>query len=56
MLRSVGSGSILLRALFELGWGYGGAFFAGHAFWAEVGGDIAFVALGEFLGSLKKVL
>ena len=29
-------------------------FFAGHAFWAEVGGDISFVTLGEFLGSLKK--
>ena len=29
--------------------------FAGHAFWAEVGGDISFVTLGEFLGSLKKI-
>ena len=37
------------------GSGYGGVFFAGHAFWAEVGGDISFVTLGEFLGSLKKV-
>ena len=38
------------------GSGYGGVFFAGHAFWAEVGGDISFATLGEFLGSLKKVL
>ena len=38
------------------GLGYGGVFSAGHAFWAEVGLDISFVTLGEFLGSLKKVL
>ena len=38
------------------GSGSGSVLFAGHAFWAEVGGDISFVTLGEFLGSLKKVL
>ena len=31
-------------------------FFAGHAFLAEVGGDISFVTLGEFLAFLKKGL
>ena len=41
---------------YSQGLGYGGVLFAGHAFWAEVGGDISFVTLGEFLGSLKKVL
>ena len=30
------------------GSGYGGVLFAGHAFLAEVGGDISFVTLGEF--------
>ena len=32
-----------------------GVFFAGHAFEAEVCGDMSFVTLGEFLGLLKKV-
>ena len=30
-------------------------FFAGHAFLAEIGGNISSVTLGEFLGLLKKV-
>ena len=39
---------------YSQGLGYGGVPFAGHAFWAEVGGDISFVTLEEFLGSLQK--
>ena len=38
------------------GLGYGGVPFAGHAFWAEVGGAIIFVTLGEFPGLHKNVL
>ena len=47
---------LLVFSLTLTGFGYGGVFFAGHAFLAEVGGYISFVTIGEFLGLLKKVL
>ena len=39
---------------YSQGLGYGGVPFAGHAFWAEVGGDISFVTLGSFLDHSTK--
>ena len=47
---------LLVLSLIFTGLGLRRCAFAGHAFLAEVGGGIIYVTLGEFLGSLKKVL
>ena len=40
---------LLVFSLILTGFGLRRCVFVGHAFWAEVGGDISFVTLGSFL-------